>query len=238
MEDVVIMNPSHNLEGGEIPANMPVKNDGDIPRFDHAVAEEKVETPESAKNGGPDEIPKFDRPEGGSDVATPKENDDIPRFEKPMDAAEATEEGKHIEGEKAASDTAKDMSDAEAKDVSETRKNGGTYGELTSPDQWGGHLEDPPPHEVHHMPADSVNGLERNDGPAIVMEKGDHRQTASCGNSVEAREYREKQKELIDEGKFDEAMQMDIDDIHEKFGDKYDDAIAEMKSAAEEKGLI
>ena len=25
-----------------------------------------------------------------------------------------------------------------------------------------------------------------------------------------------------------EALQMDIDDIHEKFGDKYDDAIAEM----------
>ena len=88
------------------------------------------------------------------------------------------------------------------------------------------------------MPADSVNGLERNDGPAIVMEKADHRQTASCGNSLEAREYRAKQKELIDQGKFKEAMQMDIDDIHEKFGDKYDDAIAQMQEVAKEKGLI
>ena len=53
------------------------------------------------------------------------------------------------------------------------------------------HLED---REVHHMPADSISNLERDDGPAIKMEKEDHRQTASCGNSREAREYREKQK--------------------------------------------
>lgn len=83
-------------------------------------------------------------------------------------------------------------------------------------------------HEVHHMPADSASPLERGDGPAIKMEKEDHRQTASCGNSREAREYRERQQELIEQGKFREALQMDIDDIHDKFGDKYDDAIAEM----------
>lgn len=83
--------------------------------------------------------------------------------------------------------------------------------------------------EVHHMPADSASNLERNDGPAIKMEKEDHRQTASWGNSNEAREYRAKQKELIDEGKFREAIQMDIDDIHDKFGDKYDGAIQEME---------
>ena len=123
-------------------------------------------------------------------------------------------------------------------DVHEERKTGGTYGELTSSDQWGGHLEEEPPHEVHHMPADSVNGLERNDGPAIVMEKADHRETASCGNSRDAQEYRAQQQELVKEGKFKEAMQMDIDDIHEKFGDKYDDAISQMQEAAEEKGLI
>jgi len=83
-------------------------------------------------------------------------------------------------------------------------------------------------YEVHHMPADSASPLERGDGPAIKMEKEDHRQTASCGSSREAREYRELQKKLIDEGKFKEALQMDIDDIKEKFGDKYDEAIAEM----------
>lgn len=83
-------------------------------------------------------------------------------------------------------------------------------------------------YEVHHMPSDSVSNLERGDGPAIKMEKEDHRQTASCGNSREAREYRTQQKELIEQGKFQEALQMDIDDIHEKFGNKYNDAINEM----------
>ena len=83
-------------------------------------------------------------------------------------------------------------------------------------------------YEIHHMPADSASNLDRNDGPAIKMEKEDHRKTASCGNSIEAREYRQRQREFIENGKFKEACQMDIDDIKEKFGDKYDNAIAEM----------
>jgi hypothetical protein len=83
-------------------------------------------------------------------------------------------------------------------------------------------------HEVHHMPADATSELSHGDGPAIRMEKADHRRTASCGYSKEAQEYRAIQKQLIEEGKFHEALQMDIDDIHEKFGDKYDDAIEEM----------
>lgn len=82
--------------------------------------------------------------------------------------------------------------------------------------------------EVHHIPSDEASPLERNDGPCIKMDKEDHRKTASCGNSREAREYRQQQKELIEAGRFRDAIQMDIDDIKEKFGDKYDDAIAEM----------
>jgi hypothetical protein len=61
-------------------------------------------------------------------------------------------------------------------------------------------------YELHHMPADSASNLERNDGPAIKMEKANHRETASCGSSKEAREYRAVQKELIKlemEGKID-----------------------------------
>ncbi len=100
-------------------------------------------------------------------------------------------------------------------------KKGGSYKEVKD-------ASDGDTHEVHHMPADIVTNLEKNDGPAIKMEKEDHRQTASCGNSREAREYRERQKELIDQGNIKDAIQMDIDDIHDKFGDKYDDAIAEM----------
>lgn len=83
-------------------------------------------------------------------------------------------------------------------------------------------------HEVHHIPADSASSLERNDGPAIKMEKEDHQQTASWGSSRDAREYCAKQKELIEQGKFRETVQMDIDDIRSKFDNKYDGAITEM----------
>ena len=111
---------------------------------------------------------------------------------------------------------------SEKVDVDEKiEKKGGSYQEVKK-------NSDGETHEVHHMPSDSASNLERNDGPAIKMEKEDHRLTASCGNSKEAREYQEKQKELINQGRFKEALQMDIDDIHDKFGDKYDDAIAEM----------
>lgn len=103
---------------------------------------------------------------------------------------------------------------------------GGSYGDLKEAGYgW-------PDQEVHHMPADSASELPRNDGPAIVMDYEDHRKTASCGSSREAYEYRMAQKALIEQGKFDEAMQMDIDDIHEKFGDKYDNAIAEAQAYA------
>lgn len=103
----------------------------------------------------------------------------------------------------------------------ESKVNGGSYSDVKK-------NSNGETHEVHHMPADAVSYIDRDDGPAIKMEKDDHRQTASCGCSREAREYRAAQKELIDNGKFREALQMDIDDIHEKFGSKYDKAISEM----------
>lgn len=88
------------------------------------------------------------------------------------------------------------------------------------------------------MPANEVNGLEFQDGPTISMDKLDHRQTAGWGNSKEAREYRAQQRELIEAGDFKSAIKMDIDDIHSKFGDKYDGAIQEMLDYAEGAGFI
>ena len=104
----------------------------------------------------------------------------------------------------------------------ETYKTGGSYREVK--EHSSGET-----HEVHHMPSDDASTLERNDGPCIKMEKEDHRETASYGNSREARAYRAKQRELIEQGKFKEAQQMDIDDIREKFGDKYDEEIKQME---------
>lgn len=82
--------------------------------------------------------------------------------------------------------------------------------------------------ERNHMPADSVSPLKRSDGPAIQMDKADHYQTGSWGRSNAAQSYRSEQKNLIDQGRFDDAIQMDIDDITSKFPGKYDDAILEM----------
>ena len=100
---------------------------------------------------------------------------------------------------------------------------GGSYSELKKQEGREGK-------EVHHMPADSASSLERNDGPAIIMEKEDHQDTASYGASKEAREYRATQKELIDNGKFREAFEMDVKDIQDKFGDKYDKSIKEART--------
>lgn len=106
----------------------------------------------------------------------------------------------------------------------QVRNGGGSYKEVRNYVKETGHENK----EVHHMPADDVSPLDRMDGPCIEMTREDHRKTASCGNSMEAREYRAKQKELIDNGDFRGALQMDIDDIKEKFGNKYDAQIQEM----------
>jgi len=82
--------------------------------------------------------------------------------------------------------------------------------------------------EVHHIPSDFSSGLSKNDGPAITMSKEDHRETASFDNKRGAKAHREKQTLLIRQGKFKEALQMDIDDIHIKFKNKYDDGINEV----------
>ncbi|WP_238476074.1 hypothetical protein [Clostridium manihotivorum] len=97
-------------------------------------------------------------------------------------------------------------------------KKGGSYGSV--PKNGG---------ENHHMPAKSVSNLSKNKGPALNMEKADHRMTASWGNSKEAQLYRAQQKSLIDKGKFMEAQQMDIDDVTSKFGSKYNEGIRQMK---------
>lgn len=83
------------------------------------------------------------------------------------------------------------------KDLNETdapKKKGGSYDEVFKEGEGN-------KYEVHHMPADSTSNLERGDGPAIKMEKADHRQTASCGSSREAQEYRKTTKGVNRTGK-------------------------------------
>jgi phosphoglycerate kinase len=60
------------------------------------------------------------------------------------------------------------------------------------------------------------------------MDPKDHRLTESYGRSPYAIQYRAKQKELLEQGKLKEAIEMDVRDIRSKFGSKYDKAIEEM----------
>lgn len=150
------------------------------------------------------EIPSNNKMDITSDIGIKEKKDDIPSFFEELSSQE--------------SDFRVDEPVEKKNEITEELE-GGAYKDLPSKEG----------HEKHHIPADSTTDLSYGDGPCINMEKGDHRQTASWGNSIEAQEYRAKQKELIDNGKFEEAFQMDIDDIQDKFGDKYDKGIKEVK---------
>ncbi|WP_150526567.1 DUF637 domain-containing protein [Roseibium sediminis] len=90
--------------------------------------------------------------------------------------------------------------------------------------------------DSHHCPAKACYKdapISSEDGPAIKMDPADHRLTSSRGSSAEAKAYRAEQKRLLDQGKLEEAIQMDIDDIRRienEIGQpgKYDGAIEEM----------
>ena len=139
-------------------------------------------------------------------------------------AKEASEKGT----EKVAKEAVSEGTEKVTKELAE--KTGGSYAEVKK-------ISDGNIHEIHHTPADSVTKFDYTDGPAIRMDKMDHRQTASWGNSREARQYRETQKKLVSEGKIRDTIQMDIDDIVSKFGDKYDESIKQMLEYCKQRGF-
>lgn len=172
---------------------------------------------------------EFSKPLGEVSEITPAKNDNASKLDlsKPLDFSEQksgeAESGSKWSAPMDFSEKKEDMAQTDITEISD--KQGGRYKDLHDAGHGWNHE---PPEEVHHMPSNDASDLPRDDGPAIVMDRDDHRETASCGNSKDAQEYRAKQKELINQGKFREALQMDIDDIHEKFADKYDDAIKDM----------
>jgi RHS repeat-associated protein len=87
--------------------------------------------------------------------------------------------------------------------------------------------------DSHHMPAKQASPLPHGEGPAIQMDPADHRRTASYGGGPGSPQqaYRDRQKALIDDGRFEEAFEMDVNDLRSKFGNKYDEAIEEATSA-------
>jgi hypothetical protein len=85
-----------------------------------------------------------------------------------------------------------------------------------------------PGYQSHHMPADSISPIPRESGPAIAMKSDHHLRTASWGRDAASIAYRQRQADLISQGDFRGAQQMDIDDVRSKFGSIYDDAIAQL----------
>ncbi|MEU1087685.1 DUF6531 domain-containing protein [Streptomyces sp. NPDC005576] len=95
--------------------------------------------------------------------------------------------------------------------------------------------------EINHIPAKasyshldaagfrtSKNGGGAGMGPSIRMDAEDHRELSSTGSSKESDEWRERQRQFIDAGHWDQAMKMDIDEIRALYGDKYDTHIKDM----------
>ncbi|EKS4626894.1 hypothetical protein QB714_003647 [Salmonella enterica] len=82
--------------------------------------------------------------------------------------------------------------------------------------------------DSHHLPADDVSPLSKNNGPAIQMEPRDHKVTGSNGSSHEAARYRMIIQELLDKGEWRKAMAIEIWDIKNNNKRKYNKAIQEM----------
>jgi RHS repeat-associated protein len=106
------------------------------------------------------------------------------------------------------------------------RYRGGKHGDIKKPGL-----------DRHHMPAKQASPLKESEGPAIQMEPADHRRTASYGGGPDSPQqaYRDIQQALLDQGRFDEAFLMDVEDIQSKFGSKYDDAIVQAIDALPKK---
>lgn len=105
-------------------------------------------------------------------------------------------------------------------------KGGGSHGDVRGRTDGG---------EVNHIPAwDSYKGeidLGYGEGPGVWMTAKDHGKLKSTGSSADAVKHRAKQRELISQGRFDEAVEMDVSDIKQQFPDgRYDDYIVQMRN--------
>ena len=87
--------------------------------------------------------------------------------------------------------------------------------------------------DSHHLPADDISPLKRSEGPAIQMDRPDHKKTSNNGSSKDAVRYRELLEDLIKNKQWRKAMALEIIDLREiakAAGNarKYNEAILEM----------
>lgn len=115
---------------------------------------------------------------------------------------------------------------------SQANQSGGHWGPMRPANPAGAPLNS---YEINHIPAKNswqrlhlAHSLEVKDGPSIRMEYRDHRDFISTGPGKANDLWRAEQANLIKQGKFDEAMKMDIDEIRRVHHTKYDAAIKQM----------
>lgn len=149
-------------------------------------------------------------------------------------AKEAAEKAEKEAAEKASKDGSKVTKKGKKGPCDDLKKGNGS-----GQHRGGAHSETSKPvndgKDSHHMPAkESYKGkLDPNDGPAIQMDPKDHAKTLSNGSGNLAYNYRKMLAGLIADGKWRDAMAMDIRDarnIARMGGDpkKYNQAIKEM----------
>jgi len=74
--------------------------------------------------------------------------------------------------------------------------------------------------------------------PSVHMDTPDHRNMTSTGSRRQSVKWRQRQSELIKDGKFGKAMEMDIREIKRRYGSKYNEQIQEMLDYALKKGYL
>jgi hypothetical protein len=108
----------------------------------------------------------------------------------------------------------------------------------TKPTLGGAHKDldfDHSTQQRHHMPCQAA-GNKGGNGGAITMDIADHKKTASWDSVEGAAEYRNKQRELMNSGKFEEAFDMDAADIQKKFPNKYNEEINRLRQWYKDSG--
>ncbi len=100
--------------------------------------------------------------------------------------------------------------------------------------------------ESNHIPPKSVSPMGQGPSPSIQMDYPDHRIARSTGSGKRAEQWRAKQQDLINQGKYRDATAMDYKDtrrVARKAGDpkKYNEAMkerSEYQKCLEKHGLL
>ena len=97
--------------------------------------------------------------------------------------------------------------------------------------------------ETNHSPAfasykDIPGAPSKYSGPAFHMDYADHRSMTSTGSSNAAKIWRARQNSFIKQGRWDKAMEMDINEAKQKFGSKYTERMKRMVRETFNQGRI